>query len=483
MSNSSVRLDRLPHRFSAVLRDVLPYAAQADLARIAQVNKCMQICNLVNISNNSDFHNLAIPLLYSFPDLSSCTAQQLRSFVALLQSRRMKDRRSLVRSLDLTCREATQTPDIFHVPSFCGSIPVEQSIRHEKEFFEQAFRLFRNLHSIRIYGHSMTNGIKAHWKSLSSCLVELRIYNLGNLTDSGLIEIADKLSNTLQVLHLEHPMYCPESNNLSLSRGIRVGTVRTLLLSLTKLKSLGIGVPVQRVENDPMFIEDLFGLESLTLVRIPAIDFTTLHLGSSDAKWTSLVVQDCPGMRPEDLDAVLRRLPNLLSLEWRFPEHTYYNSACHELRFTVCRKLKRLILQNACLSDQCLMRILRVMSSLELLALAGCSEVNRVRSTCATHYVIKDMCSILPNIHDAFEECLFDMQSLVVLGQSFSDTKQFANNISWMFKMAKHLERVVLIECELGSDDSDLTTFVRTISKHVKVDVSGLSLYCVQLFY
>lgn len=350
-------------------RDLIcSYSSQHDLAKIACLNKgTTSTLSLPCDANIPAWNIAATKALYASPDLSRCNEAQLLAFLASVQSSKSRRRRVLV--LDLLQPKAPRESQPFFESDFC-QVSAEHKHRYDADIFAQLFAAFKNLSVARIYGHSLHDRIKAHWSALGQSLTELRIHNIGTLSDTGLIRIATSLAQTLQILHIEHPRM-PE-------RSLRVGTIAGIVKILPNLKHLGVGLPIENIRNDKNFLEGLCDLESLTFVRVPDLDFTQLA-PDTEVRWKYLTVRHCPGMRPEDLDAVLRRLPLLISLDWRFPEDTYYEWEEYEIRTAACRRLQCLVLENAFLSDQCLLRLFRVTSRLDVLALSNCENIHRLR--------------------------------------------------------------------------------------------------------
>lgn len=309
-------------------------------------------------------------------------------------------------------------------------------------------------------------------------MVDLRIYNLGpGVTDDFVSVLATRLAGSLQYLHLEHPApTVTEFNTKAWSpKTLKVSTVDYVVECLPHLRSFGIGCVLENIQKDRSFIHRLFHLEHVEFIRIPEFTFDELLWAPLACSWKSLKVRDCPEVRPDDLDIVLRRLPKLLTLDWKFPDDTYYEGEKHELKTAVCRRLKTLILQNTCLGDQCLMRVSRVLSSLETLALANCEEIHRIRSSCARHYIIKELSSFMPDLYEAFEECLQDMKTLSVIGQTFYKEKELATAIEWMFRDAPGLQYLVFRNCKIGQSPTAFEEFCKIMSRTVTVIHTGTS--------
>lgn len=303
----------------------------------------------------------------------------------------------------------------------------------------------------------------------------MKIYNLGSLTDNGILELVGRLSPTLKHLHLEHPKVRTDQGEVAeiADRDLRVGTIDHILKLCPALKSLGIGIALRGIKNDKSFLERMFDLESVTFLRVPDIDFESLMLVSLSGKWESLVVRDCPGMQPEGLEAVLKRLPKLVNLDWRFPVETYYDWTDHELKTAGCRRLKSMIVENGYFSDQCLMRIFRVLSNLETLALSNCGELHRIRPTCAHHYVLQECTGLLQDIYEVFEECLFDVRSITFIKQKYTSEKQLITCVNWMFRDARDLEFIEFRECSIGLANHSEDFFCKQLSNNLVVQLYG----------
>lgn len=300
----------------------------------------------------------------------------------------------------------------------------------------------------------------------------MKIYNLGALTDGGLLALVTRLSKSLKILHLEHPAGSEVKSQTTSEKSIRVGTIDHILEVCTNLKYFGIGCPIKNIKNDKSFLERLFEIESVTFLRVPELEFEPLLWASLNCSWKSLTVRDCPGIGPKDLDAVLRRLPQLESLDWRFTNDTYYDWVEHELKTASCRKLKTLVLENGFFSDQCLMRIFRVVSNLEFLALANCEEIHRIRPTCAQHYVLQELTSLMSDPYEVFEDCLMDLRSITFVSQKFS-TKRLVASVNWLFRDAKDLEFIEFRDCSFGLSGSAEASFWAQMSRTLLVSQKG----------
>lgn len=322
------------------------------------------------------WNTAAVSVLYTLPDLSKCGLQELQGFLASVKNAKVQRRK--VQCLDLLLPTRGQ----YHCPT-----PLDDQTLHvldhvdlyraDGPVFDDLISVFKNLRSLKIYGHGLTDGQKAHWRSLGKSLVELRVYNLGSLTDRGILEIASKLADTLRTIHLVHS----PSEDEHIGRSLRVGTIEELLRIIPNLRSLGIGLPLQNIQNNRSILERLFDLETLEFYNVPNLDFEELNMAPLASKWQHLTVRNCPGTSLEHLDAVLRRSPHLVTLDWRFPENFYQDWQECELKTASCRKLKTLVLENACLVDHCLRRILNVTSQLETLALSACDEIFQIRGS------------------------------------------------------------------------------------------------------
>lgn len=121
----------------------------------------------LNSSDTTDWYEAAAIGLYSDPDLSRCSLKMLQAFLDSVKS--SKRRRRLVKTLDLLSspQKKVTLSTVFDTYDVC-QIPLGQEFRYNDTVFTELFAMFKNLEVIRIYGGPLlTDGIKAHWKSLS----------------------------------------------------------------------------------------------------------------------------------------------------------------------------------------------------------------------------------------------------------------------------------------------------------------------------
>lgn len=301
----------------------------------------------------------------------------------------------------------------------------------------------------------------------------MKIYNLNSLSDRGVLAIASHVKNSLQHLHLEHSLHGDESNSHDSYRGLRVGTVNGLISTLRRLRRLGIGCPIVGIRNEKNFMENLFDLEALTFIGVPDVDFQQLQSAPLLSKWRSLTVRDCPRLSALDFEAVLRRLPKLQELDWRFPVDSFYDWTKYEIKSAGLRQLQTLTIANSSLSDQCLTRLLRVLSNLDRLAISNCDEIHRFRDTCARYITIEALSSFLSDLYDGMEETLFDLSGLVVINQRFMDAISLRSSIEWMFRDGRHLEYIELRNCQIGASKESLDEMCRLLRKKLEVFRDG----------
>lgn len=282
--------------------------------------------------------------------------------------------------------------------------------------------------------------------------------------------MANHVKNSLQHLHLEHLVHGGKHSNSEASpRDLRVGTINSLVSLLSRLRTLGIGCPIVGIRNEKNFMENLFDLENLTFIGIPDIDFQQLQLAPLMSKWRTLTVRDCPKLSALDFEAVLRRLPKLRRLDWRFASNYFYDWTKYEIKSAGLRQLRSLTIANSSLSDQCLTRLLRVLSNLDELAISNCDEIHRFRDTCAQFITIEALSSFLADLYDGLEECLFDMRGLVVINQRFTDASSLSTSIEWMFRDGLQLRYIELRNCQIGSSEKSVDEMCRSLMKKVNV--------------
>lgn len=238
---------------------------------------------------------------------------------------------------------------------------------------------------------------------------------------------------------------------------------------LKRLRSLGIGCPIVGIRNEKNFMENLFELEELTFIGVPDIDFQQLQLAPLMSKCQSLTVRECPKLSALDFEAVLRRLPKLRQLDWRFPPDSFYDWTKYEIRSAGLRQLRSLTIANSSLSDQCLTRLLRVLSNLDALAISNCDDIHRFRDTCAQYITIESLSSFLPDLYDGLEECLFDLCRLVVIQQRFPDASTLGSSVEWMFRDGLRLKSIEFRNCQIGSSSESLGEMCKSLSKKLNV--------------
>lgn len=107
---------------------------------------------------------MAAQELYRRPDLSRCSEIQLSRFLHSVKA--SKQRRRVVEVLDLlipSARDASAS-ELF-APESRGFVSDEHAFRASGTLFMELFGLLKYLKTLRIYGHSLYNGIEAHWNS------------------------------------------------------------------------------------------------------------------------------------------------------------------------------------------------------------------------------------------------------------------------------------------------------------------------------
>lgn len=321
-----------------------------------------------------------------------------------------------------------------------------------------------------VYGQGLTDGARAHYRSMAESLVELKILNLGDITDNGLRSLITRFP-LLHTLHLEHPLAVGEE----LPRAYRSGTIATIIKDLPMLQNLTLGFEIAGLHQDQDLFKDLLRIKHLALIRCSSMRFDLSEWITEDCKWRSLTIIDCRDAGPDGLLSVLKRCQRLKFLEWRFPPGTYYDPTEYELKVATCRRLKYFILENASISDQCLMRLFRVCAELELVALSNCDEIHRIRPCASPHYHLKELSVFMQNIYKAFEECFLDMQTLVLTKQDFLDERKLATSVNCLFRDARALRLVELRACRVGYDESAVQTMIRLLDRKLRVEHGGMS--------
>lgn len=288
-----------------------------------------------------------------------------------------------------------------------------------------------------------------------------------------MIELISKVSSTLKHLHLEHPVD-PQRKSSDSGTGVDARTIESIIRMCPNLNSIGIGCQIMNINDNAAFLEGFLGIESIEFREVAKLKFCCLHTQGHACKWKKLVVTRCPGVGADDLDAVLKTVPTLESLEWRFTTDTYYDSIDHRLTTAVCRQLKRLVLEHAWLSDECLMKISRWFSDLELLAMANCKGIYRIREPCAQHLVLKDLTSFSEDLYTALEgDCLLSLHSLTLINQRLPKWNDLATSINWLFRDAKKLQCIELRHCDLGFGSDTTEKFRQQLSRQVNITMTG----------
>lgn len=83
------------------------------------------------------------------------------------------------------------------------------------------------------------------------------------------------------------------------------------------------------------------------------------------------------------------------------------------------------------------------------------------------------MISFLPDLYMAFEDCLGDIKTLTLIGQTFVDAKELVKALSWLFRDAMQFKFVELVDCQIGRDTKALQSFICEMSRFVLLSQKG----------
>lgn len=108
----------------------------------------------------------AIARLIKNPDLSECSHEKLAAFLQSVEV--SKFRRRSCQTLDLVVEKQTSAVASIAIfdPTYVVDVAKDYHYRYEGRLFESLLSTFKHLRSLRVYGHSMSGSLRAHYASL-----------------------------------------------------------------------------------------------------------------------------------------------------------------------------------------------------------------------------------------------------------------------------------------------------------------------------